>query len=103
MAIMLNEGFSMTSKTQLRERVRKVEALRRGAVTDGEREAAEAALGRLKAKLGEPRHPDGPGAIRFGMSSILPGPWPVQIFMSLCVVAMASGLAVMRASASRRP
>ena len=93
----------MTSKTQLRERVRKVEALRRGAVTNGEREAAEAALGRLKAKLDEPRHPDRPGSIQFSMPGFLPGPWPVQIFMSLCFVAMASGLAVMRASASRRP
>ena len=50
----------MTSRTQLRERVRKVDALRRGAVTDGEREAAEAALARLKAKLDDPRHPDPP-------------------------------------------
>jgi hypothetical protein len=108
MASWRNEGFSMTSSRQLRERVRKVEALRRGAVTEGEREAAEAALARLKAKLDEPRHPDRPGAtLHFSMSSPMPigfpGSWPVQIFMSLCVVAMASGLAVMRASASRRP
>lgn len=97
----------MASKSELRERVRKVEALRRGAVTEGERKAAEAALERLKAKLDEPRHPDRPGAtLHFSMSSHIPsfpGSWPVQIFMSLCVVAMASGLAVMRASASRRP
>ena len=98
----------MISKSQLRERVRKVEALRRGAVTEGEREAAEAALARLKAKLDEPRHPDRPEGLRpegirmsFGMG--IPGPWPVQMFMSLCFVAMASGLAVMRAGASRRP
>ncbi|MCW2283083.1 hypothetical protein M2320_000848 [Rhodoblastus acidophilus] len=101
----------MTSKSELRERVRKVEALRRGAVTEGERKAAEAALARLQAKLDEPRHPDRPGAtLHFSMSSHIPsfpggfpGSWPVQIFMSLCVVAMASGLAVMRGSASRRP
>jgi len=99
----------MTSKSELRERVRKVEALRRGAVTDGEREAAEAALARLKAKLDEPRHPDRPGAtMRFSMNGAFPigfpGSWPVQMFMSLFVVAMASGLAAMRASASsRRP
>jgi hypothetical protein len=92
----------MMSRTQLRERVRKVEALRRGAVTDGEREAAEAALERLKAKLDEPRHPDRPGALGFGIPGGLSGSWPIQIFMSLCVVAMASGLAMMRASA-RRP
>jgi len=98
----------MTSRTELRERVRKVEALRRGAVTDGEREAAEAALARLKARLGEPHHPDRPGAtLKFTLPTGLPGgfpaSWPVQMFMSLCVVAMASGIAMMRASASRRP
>jgi hypothetical protein len=89
----------MTRKNQLRERVRKVEALHRGAVTDGEREAAEAALARLKAKLGEAGRADRPEAIRLS----LPGPWPVHLFMSLCVVAMASSLAVFQAGATRRP
>jgi hypothetical protein len=95
----------MTRTNQLRERVRKVEALHRGAGTDGEREAAEAALRRLKAKLGETGRTDRQDGIGLsgGLPGGIPGPWPVHLFMSLCVIAMASGLAMMRASATRRP
>lgn len=96
----------MRREQQLRERVRKVEALRRGAVTEGEREAAEAALARLKVKLGETGRAAGANPFRHSFSGALPfsipGAWPVQLFMSLCVVAMASGLAVLHASATRR-
>ena len=43
----------MSIEDQLRERLRKVEALFFGAATEGEREAAGAAAERLKAKLDE--------------------------------------------------
>ncbi|MCW2317180.1 hypothetical protein M2322_002734 [Rhodoblastus acidophilus] len=96
----------MRREQQLRERLRKVDALRRGAVTNGEREAAEAALARLNLKLRETGRAEGADAFRFGFPGGLPfsvpGAWPVQLFMSLCVVAMASGLAVLHASATRR-
>ena len=43
----------MTIEDQLRERLRKVEALYFGATSAGEREAARAAAERLRAKLEE--------------------------------------------------
>jgi hypothetical protein len=43
----------MLIEDQLRERLKKVEALYFGATTAGERDAAEAAAERLKAKLEE--------------------------------------------------
>jgi hypothetical protein len=43
----------MRIEDQLRDRLRKVEALYFGAATAGERDAAEAAAERLKAKLEE--------------------------------------------------
>ena len=45
----------MTSEEQLRARLRKLEVLFAGATTPGERVAAEAALGRIKARLAEAR------------------------------------------------
>jgi predicted benzoate:H+ symporter BenE len=76
-----------------------VEALHRAAGTDGEREAAKAALERLQAKLAEPGRAERPEFV----APAFPTHWPVSIFMSLCAVAMASGLAMMRASSTRRP
>ncbi|PPQ30497.1 hypothetical protein CCR94_12410 [Rhodoblastus sphagnicola] len=91
-------------QNQLRERVRKVEALKRGAVTDGEREAAEAALARLKARLGDPAREKSPEAISLGLGAFS-APWPVPLFLSMGVIAiaMASSFAMIRASATRRP
>ena len=43
----------MTTESQMREKLRKIEALFAGAGTAGERDAAEAALDRVRAKLGE--------------------------------------------------
>ena len=50
----------MIIEDQLRERLRKVEALFFGATTAGEREAAGAAAERLKAKLDEAGRSDPP-------------------------------------------
>ena len=43
----------MASEDELRLKLRKIEALFEGAGTNGERDAAEAALGRIKAKIEE--------------------------------------------------
>src|SRR6267142_5751577 len=43
----------MSTESQLREKLRKIEALFAGAGTAGERLAAEAALERVRARLGE--------------------------------------------------
>jgi hypothetical protein len=44
----------MSTESQLREKLRKIEALFAGAGTTGERLAAEAALERVRARLSEP-------------------------------------------------
>jgi hypothetical protein len=65
---------------QLRERLRKVEALFFGATSAGEREAAGAAAERLKAKLDEIGRQDPPVEMKFG----LPDQWSVRLFIALC-------------------
>lgn len=70
----------MSIEDQLRERLRKVEALFFGAATSGEREAAGAAAERLKAKLAEVCRQDPPVELKFS----LPDPWSVQLFVALC-------------------
>ena len=70
----------MRIEDQLRERLRKVEALFFGAATAGEREAAGAAARRLRAKLEEAAHSDPAILIRFTM----PDQWSVRLFVALC-------------------
>ena len=53
MASSFQEDSEMTIEEQLRERLRKVEALYLGGATAGERHAAAEAAARLKAKLEE--------------------------------------------------
>lgn len=65
---------------QLREKLRKVEALYFGAGTAGEREAAEAATARLKSKLAEISRQDPTVEMQFSM----PDPWAVRLFVALC-------------------
>ena len=65
---------------QLRERLRKVEALYFGASSAGEREAAGAAVERLKAKLDEAARIDPPIEMKFS----LPDEWSVRLFIALC-------------------
>jgi hypothetical protein len=48
----------MSTESQLREKLRKIEALFAGAGTTGERLAAEAALERVRARLTELGHKD---------------------------------------------
>ena len=56
----LDEQRSMSTQSQLRDKLRKIEALFAGAGTPGERDAAEAALGRVRAKLGEMENKEPP-------------------------------------------
>jgi hypothetical protein len=65
---------------QLRERLRKVETLYFGATSAGEREAAGAAVERLKAKLDEAALRDVPVEMKFS----LPDEWSVRLFVALC-------------------
>ncbi len=70
----------MGIEDQLRERLRKVEALFFGAATAGEREAAGAAAGRLKAKLDEASRRDPPVELKF----TVPDTWSARLFIALC-------------------
>jgi hypothetical protein len=75
-----SEEWCMSIEDQLRERLKKVEALYFGATTVGEREAADAALARLKAKLAEAGRRDPPIEMKFS----LPDQWSVRLFIALC-------------------
>ena len=70
----------MLIEDQLRERLKKVEALYFGATTAGERDAAEAAAERLKAKLEEASRRDPPIEMKFS----LPDQWSVRLFIAFC-------------------
>lgn len=70
----------MTIEEQLRERLRKVEALYLGGATAGERLAAEAAAERLKAKLEEASRIDRPEEMKLSF----PDRWSVRLFIALC-------------------
>lgn len=70
----------MAAEAQLREKLRKIEALFAGAGTAGERLAAEAALQRLQARLAEQKRRDPPVELHFS----LPNQWSRRLFLALC-------------------
>ena len=70
----------MDIEEQLRDKLEKVEALYFGAGTSGEKNAAEAAIERLRARLAEISRRDPPVEMRFSM----PDPWAVRLFVALC-------------------
>jgi len=70
----------MSPETQLREKLRKIEALFAGAGTVGERLAAGAALERVKARLAELGQRDTAIELQYSM----PDQWSRQLFMALC-------------------
>src|SRR6476646_11994597 len=80
MASFLLRSEVMLIEDQLRERLKKVEALYFGATTAGERDAAEAAAERLKAKLEEACRRDPAVEMKFS----LPDQWSVRLFIALC-------------------
>ena len=69
----------MSTESQLRDKLRKIEALFAGAGTAGERMAAEAALGRIRARLAEFGRQDAPIAMQFSM----PDQWSRLLFLAL--------------------
>ncbi len=70
----------MTDEAQLREKLRKIEALFAGAGTAGEKLAAEAALERVRARLVELERSDKLIEMQFS----LPDQWSRQLFLALC-------------------
>jgi len=70
----------MSTESQLREKLRKIEALFAGAGTAGERLAAEAALERVRARLAELGRRDPPIEMQFSM----PDRWSTHLFLALC-------------------
>jgi hypothetical protein len=73
-------GVGLTDEAQLREKLRKIEALFAGAGTVGERIAAEAALERVRARLAEMERRDTPIEMQFS----LPDQWSRRLFLALC-------------------
>src|SRR5260221_5011578 len=70
----------MSTESQLREKLRKIEALFAGAGTAGERLAAEAALERVRERLTEFGRRNPPIEMRFSM----PDQWSRHLFLALC-------------------
>jgi hypothetical protein len=70
----------MVTQAQLRDKLRKIEALFAGAGTAGERLAAEAALGRVRAKLADLERREPPSEIQFSIAD----PWSRHLFIALC-------------------
>jgi hypothetical protein len=70
----------MPTESQLREKLRKIEALFAGAGTAGERLAAEAALERVRMRLAEFGRRDPPAETQFSM----PDQWSRHLFLALC-------------------
>src|SRR5450631_1601525 len=69
----------MSTESQLRDKLRKIEALFAGAGTAGERMAAEAALARVRARLAEFGERDAPIEMQFSMSD----QWSRRLFAAL--------------------
>jgi len=69
----------MSTESQLRDKLRKIEALFAGAGTAGERTAAEAALGRIRARLAEFSRAEAPIPMQFTM----PDQWSRLLFLAL--------------------
>ena len=70
----------MTAEQQLRERLRKIEALFEGAATFGERSAAAAAIARVKKALDALTKTEQPQEFHF----TLPDRWQRRLFSALC-------------------
>ena len=70
----------MTSEEQIRERLRKISALFEGATTIGERNAAAAAIERVKKALGATLKAEQPVEYQF----TLPDRWQRRLFSALC-------------------
>jgi hypothetical protein len=70
----------MTPEEQLREKLRKIEALFAGAATDGERIAAGAAADRIRERLDQAASTEKEIEVKFSIPDI----WSRQLFVALC-------------------
>jgi hypothetical protein len=70
----------MTTEEQLRERLRKIQALFEGATTPGERDAAAAAIERIRKALGDTVKTEPAVEFRFTMADL----WQRRLFAALC-------------------
>jgi hypothetical protein len=70
----------MTPEEQLREKLRKIEALFAGAATDGERIAAGAAAARIRERLDQAASTEKEIEVKFSIPDI----WSRQLFVALC-------------------
>lgn len=69
----------MTTEDELREKLRKIEALFAGAKTDGERDAAGAAAERIRTRLGQIAAHEPAIEMRFAIHD----PWSRKLFLAL--------------------
>jgi len=70
----------MTTEAELKEKLRKIEALFAGAATAGERDAAQAARERIKARQKDMEGRESPIEMRFSLGD----GWNVKLFLALC-------------------
>ena len=70
----------MLSEEQLREKLRKIEALYAGAATAGEKEAAGAAAERIRRRFESASRKEPAEELRFS----IPDQWSRQLFIALC-------------------
>jgi len=70
----------MSEETQLREKLRKIEALFAGAGTQGERTAAGAALARVRARLATLQRSEPAVEMQFSLAD----QWSRRLFLALC-------------------
>lgn len=70
----------MTTEQELREKLRKIAALFEGATTTGERNAAAAAIDRIKKALGAAARTEAVVEVQF----LLPDRWQRRLFAALC-------------------
>jgi hypothetical protein len=70
----------MTTETELRDKLRKIEALFAGAYTEGERLAAKAARERIQLKLKEMGAHEQPIEMKFTLGD----GWNMKLFLALC-------------------
>ncbi|MBB4267841.1 hypothetical protein [Roseospira visakhapatnamensis] len=70
----------MTADQDLRDKLRKIEALFAGAATPGEKAAAGAAADRLRARLREAVESERPEEFKFSLQD----PWARHLFVALC-------------------
>jgi len=73
-------GRTMTTETELKAKLSKIEALFAGAATAGERGAAQAARDRILAKLRDFEGQEAPVEMRFTLGD----GWNMRLFLALC-------------------